>query len=70
MVWTRFSPGIADAYEDAHQRRPSEEWAMEITYQYQLTSICTIQPDVQWVGDPVKTGRDALVIGLRSTFLF
>jgi len=45
---------------------------VELTYQYQLTKWCVLQPDVQWVIHPGGSSvlQDALVLGWRVTLTF
>jgi porin len=48
------------------------ETVVEAAYEYVMSDDFTIQPSVQWVGDPGATGEldDALVFGLRVNLSF
>jgi porin len=47
------------------------ETVLEAFYSVQITKWWTVQPDVQWIFDPGATGgRDGLVLGLRTSFVF
>jgi len=48
------------------------ETVVELAYEYVMSDDFTIQPSVQWVGDPGATGEldDALVLGLRVYLSF
>jgi porin len=57
----------------------SSEEFVEVTYQYQLTPWCQLQPDFQYVFNPgggilnPNTGqrvKDEAVIGIRTNILF
>ena len=61
---------------DQHRRNINElddcETVYELYYAWKLTPWCTITPDVQYITEPggLKSGRDALVGGLRLTISF
>lgn len=61
----KFRDNMADAGEPQHAIEPG--W--ELTYEDQLTSWLTVQPDVQFIRDPsqVSGSGDALVFALRLT---
>ncbi len=50
----------------------STETVVELAYEYVMSDDFTIQPSVQWVGDPGATGEldEALVLGLRVYLSF
>lgn len=50
----------------------SAEMVLEVTYQVQVTSFLTVQPDLQWIVNPGATSSisDALVIGARASVCF
>ena len=72
------SDRIADATRAANRRdathftKPDYEATIELTYQFQLTPWCVVQPDAQWIIHPggSRAIDDALVIGLRTAIAF
>ncbi len=70
VAWLGLSRDVRSAYRDAGLASPHDEVIIELTYQYTAVPGWTLQPDLQWVFNPGGTGRDALVLGLRSIMHF
>ena len=60
--------------------RPRAEWVVELTYQAQLTTSLSVQPNLQLIVDPIDPGalgagslvasKNALVLGARAAWTF
>jgi porin len=48
----------------------SSEQVLELYYKAQLTPFASLTPDIQYVGNPGGSGRDAVVFGLRLVLEF
>lgn len=46
------------------------ETAVELFYILQVNPWCSVQPDLQYIGSPSGTGRDALAVGTRFQVVF
>lgn len=68
--WLGLSREVRSAYRGAGLAVPHDEVILEFTYQYTAVPGWTLQPDLQWVMNPGGTGRDALVLGVRSIMHF
>lgn len=85
--YARVSSGIADADRDYNFNNPgspvliqSGETFIEVTYQYELTPWCNLQPDLQYVFNPGggllnpnapgQRIKDEVVVGIRANILF
>lgn len=70
--WADISDDVASAQRRAGIPEQDYEAVVELTYEYQLTKWCMLQPDVQWVIHPGGSSvlRDALVLGWRVTLTF
>jgi len=49
---------------------PEGQEVLELTYQAQLTPWLTVQPDAQFLPNPIFSDRDAFAIGLRAVAVF
>jgi porin len=69
FVWNRLSSGEAAQIEGGNA---GDEFAIELTYQAQLTPWFELQPDIQFMIQPGGTSAtaNALVIGLSATIDF
>jgi porin len=87
MGYARVSNGMADADKEYNLNNPGAtipvqggETFVEVTYQYQLTPWCNLQPDFQYVfnpggglSNPSSPGqriKDEAVFGLRANIIF
>ncbi|HEY1789932.1 MAG TPA: carbohydrate porin, partial [Verrucomicrobiae bacterium] len=87
MGYARLSEGVIDADEEFNINNPatpapvqSGETFVEVTYQYQLTPWCTLQPDFQYVFNPGgglpnpnapgERIKDEAVFGIRANIIF
>ncbi|HTV42167.1 MAG TPA: carbohydrate porin [Candidatus Sulfotelmatobacter sp.] len=87
MGYVRVSNGVADADEAFNLNNPgstapvqSGETFVEVTYQYELTPWCDLQPDFQYVFNPGgglpnpdapgQRIKNEAVIGLRANIIF
>jgi porin len=61
---------FGDAFGIANPELSSSETVLELTYQLPLTTSWSIQPDIQYILDPLESRDNALVIGLRTELLF
>ncbi len=70
--WADISHDVASAQRRAGLPVQDYEAVVELTYQYQWTKWCILQPDVQWVIHPGGSSvlQDALVLGWRVTLIF
>ena len=64
--------GLSHAHISGDLPGRSTETVVELAYEYVMSDDFTIQPSVQWVGDPGATGEldEALVLGLRVYLSF
>jgi len=64
--------GLSHASISSELPGRTAETVVELAYEYVMSDDFTIQPSVQWVGDPGATGKldDALVLGLRVNLSF
>ena len=64
--------GLSHAHISGDLPGRTAETVIELAYDYVMSDDFTIQPSVQWVGDPGATGEldDALVLGLRVYLSF
>ncbi|MBC8244698.1 MAG: carbohydrate porin [Verrucomicrobia bacterium] len=64
--------GLSHANISSELPGRTTETAVELAYEYVMSDDFTIQPSVQWIGDPGATGEldDALVLGLRVNLSF
>ena len=64
--------GLSHAHTSDDLPGRTTETVVEAAYEYVMSDDFTIQPSVQWVGDPGATGEldDALVLGLRVKLSF
>ena len=69
FVWNRLSPGETSQIEGGNA---GDEFAIEVTYQAQLTPWFELQPDLQLVIQPGASSAtpNALVIGVSATINF
>ncbi len=87
MGYARLSDGVANFDREFNLNNPdspvpvqSGETFVEVTYQYQLTPWCTLQPDFQYVfnpggglpnpNSPGERIKNETVIGLRANIIF
>ena len=80
MGYANVSDGASDLDRDSGFPVRSGETFMEVTYQYELTPWCQLQPDFQYVFNPGggvlnpnvagQQIKDEAVIGLRMNILF
>jgi porin len=49
---------------------PRDEWLIEVAYTLQVSEGWLIQPDFQYVGNPVAGTDDATIVGARTTLNF
>ncbi len=87
MGFAQVSSGVADAERDYNFNNPdspvpiqSGETFVEVTYQYELTPWCNLQPDFQFVFNPGgglpnpnapgQRIKDEAVFGLRANIIF
>lgn len=70
--WLDISQDVASAQRRARLPVQDYEAVVELTYEYQVTPWCVLQPDVQWVIHPGGSSAlaDALVLGWRVTVTF
>lgn len=54
----------------ANPESTKAETVLEATYLFQVTDHFAVQPDIQYIFDPVDSGRDALVFGIRGVIEF
>ncbi|MBV1901189.1 MAG: carbohydrate porin [Kordiimonadaceae bacterium] len=47
---------------------PKRETALELTYQVEATPWLSLQPDVQYIINPLEGVKNTLTIGLRAIF--
>lgn len=86
MGYARVSSGVADADTESNLNNPaspvpvqSGETFVEVTYQYELTPWCTLQPDFQFVFNPGgglpnpnapgQRIKDEAVLGVRANII-
>ena len=64
--------GLSHAHISGDLPGRTAETVIELAYDYVMSDDFTIQPSVQWVGDPGATGEldEALVLGLRVYLSF
>ena len=64
--------GLSHAHISGDLPGRTAETVIELAYDYVMSDDFTIQPSVQWLGDPGATGEldDALVLGLRVYLSF
>jgi len=64
--------GLSHAHISGELPGRTTETMIELAYEYVMSDDFTIQPSVQWVGDPGATGEldDAIVLGLRVNLSF
>lgn len=69
LSWAQFSSAITDDLDGGNK---GLEMALELTYQVQLTSWFTLQPDVQFIIQPGGSTAigNALVVGLSASMAF
>jgi porin len=87
MGYAKLSSGVSDADRDYNLNNPgspvpvqSGETFVEVTYQYELTPWCVLQPDLQYVfnpgggishpNSPSERVKDELVVGIRANIIF
>jgi porin len=49
---------------------PYDEWLIEIAYTFKVSEGWLIQPDFQYIGNPVEGSDDATIVGARTTLNF
>lgn len=69
FVWNRLSPGETSQIEGGNA---GDEFAIEVTYQAQITPWFALQPDIQYFIQPGASSAtpNALVLGLNATIDF
>jgi porin len=69
VCWAELGADAADQLDGGNRGR---EWAIELTYQAQITPWFTLQPDVQYIIQPGASTAlgNALVVGLSAAVAF
>lgn len=62
FAWAEHAQGFRQANPAASRR----EVALELTYKTSLTDWLSIQPDIQYVINPLEGSKDVLALGLRT----
>ena len=70
VSYNRFTDAFVNSAPPDGPQISKEETILEMTYQAVLTPWLTLQPDLQFVFDPVLSGRDAYVIMVQGVVNF
>ncbi len=72
FAYAGLSKSAQEQLREEGARDPGAEMLLELTYRYQCTSWCALQPDLQYVIRPGGTAdyRNAVVLGLRLALEF
>jgi len=57
-------------YKNVFVGAPSREVAFELTYQIEINDRFSVQPDIQYIVNPLEGNKNALAFGLRTVFTF
>lgn len=62
--------GVGIAAAEFHDASLDWERAIELFYKAQVNDWAILQPDMQYIANPSGSGRDALVVGIRTELAF